>query len=117
MSNLLNISGWSGSDQTLLKSILDQVIPASQDGRIPSAGALPRVADYLSAKINNDTALDQLFRRGLTQANNIASAAFDTLDVDAQRAVVEQLEASEPAFFESLLRHIYMAYYSNTFAN
>jgi len=106
---------WSAPERTLLEQILDQIIPASADGGIPSAGSLG-VADYLSKKTGSEPDLQELLERGLACAAALVDAKggdFSTLGTDDQRAVVEQLEAREPKSFEALLRHTYMAYYSN----
>ena len=45
---------WSESHKALLNRILDEIIPASDDGRIPSGGSLG-VAEYLEARGQGNT--------------------------------------------------------------
>lgn len=94
---------WNDVERKLLDAVLDQIIPASADGRIPAAGALG-VADFIGA----DPALGPLFRQGLTRMVALATSHGDVVDRD----LVTELEREEPAFFAALLRKTYMGYYS-----
>ena len=105
---------WNGDERKLVDGVLNQIIPASADGRIPSAGSLG-VADFLADRIGADPGLKELFQQGLTRAKALLDAAgseLDGLDADGRLEIVRQLEQTEPAFFEALLRHTYMGYYS-----
>lgn len=107
---------WNESERKLIDGILDQIIPASEDGRVPAAGSLG-VADFLSKITDADPALEQLFRRGLSRAVALVNAegeAFDSLDANGRISVVKKIEEEEPEFFEALLRHTYMGYYSRS---
>ena len=109
------LSAWSESERALLNGILARIIPASEDGRIPSA-ASPRVVSYLAEKACAQPGLGALFTRGLTAVVEQAASAggrFESLAPHQQQAILEQLEKNEPEFFEQFLRHTYMAYYSN----
>ncbi|MGI9486853.1 MAG: gluconate 2-dehydrogenase subunit 3 family protein [Geminicoccaceae bacterium] len=95
------------AQRELLDALLDQIIPASDDGRIPAAGAFG-VADFIIGRAVADPELGQLILHGLEKA-----AAF--VDADGIRldpAAVRQLEQEAPASFEALLRQAYMGYYS-----
>lgn len=98
---------WNETERKLLDAILDQIVPASLDGKIPAAGALG-VADFLRQRLDADAELDQLFQRGLRRAAELEATNGEGVDA----AVVSQLEREETAFFEALLRHTYMGYYS-----
>lgn len=41
---------WNEGERKLVDGMLDQIIPASADGRVPSAGSLG-VADFLAHRI------------------------------------------------------------------
>ena len=106
---------WSEPERALLDGILAQLIPASRDGRIPSAATLG-VAQFLAARISRDRDLESLFKQGLAAAHEIISAggrAFDQLDGAGQVSIVARLEQQQPKFFSALLRHTYMGYYSD----
>ncbi|MCP4315468.1 MAG: gluconate 2-dehydrogenase subunit 3 family protein [Hyphomicrobiales bacterium] len=109
-----NREHWSEDERVLLVAILDQLIPANEEKKIPSAGD-PGTALYLAGIAAGDDQIGTLFARGLKRAaelSNTTGGAFVSLNNSEQIAVIRQLEEAEPAFFEALLRHTYMAYYS-----
>jgi len=104
---------WCEAEGRLLGALLDEIVPASADGRVPGAGALG-VADYLAGTAADDPALAALFREGLARAAALAEArgtAFGALDAAGRVAVVATLEREAPEAFAALLRHAYMGYY------
>lgn len=105
---------WSEAEGRLLRALLDRLVPASTDGRVPAAGALG-VAEYLADRASADPSLGTLFRHALTRAAALAEdhgAHFDALDTASRVAVVEVLEGDAPEAFAALVRHTYMGYYS-----
>ena len=95
------------TQRELLDALLDQIIPASEDGRIPAAGALG-VADFISDRIAADVELRRLIQQGLAQAAMLISVNGHRVEPD----VVKLLEEEMPDFFEALIRQTYMGYYS-----
>ena len=98
----------------MLNGLLDQIVPASADGRVPGAGRLG-VAAFLAGKAAGDPALASLIRAVLTRAAALlesGGASFEALDAAGRIAVVEALERAEPDAFKALLQHTYMGYYS-----
>ena len=109
-----NSSLWSEAEGRLLSALLDEIIPASADGRVPAAGALG-VAAFLAGKAADDPALAASFREALTHAARLAEAqgaTFEALDAAGRTTVVKALEQEAPDAFAALLRHTYMGYYS-----
>ena len=107
---------WTECERDLLDGILDQLIPANTARSIPSAGALG-VAEFLAARISAAPGLAELFQHGLATAMALSSlegSSFSALNSDNKIAVLKKLENHEPVFFEALLRHTYMGYYSNS---
>ena len=107
-------SPWSEAESRLLRALLDRLVPASADGRVPAAGALG-TAGYLAERASADPSLAALFRHALAHAAALAAARgadFDALDADSRDAVVEALERDAPEAFAALVRHTYMGYYS-----
>ena len=105
---------WSESRKAFLNQILDEIIPASDDGRIPSGGSLG-VAEYLEAWVKDTPGLEEQFSRVLDRTAVLAErkgGVFEELSSDDRRQVVADLEALEPDFFFALLRHTYMGYYT-----
>ena len=107
---------WSNDERDLLMAVLNQLIPANQGRGIPAAGDAG-IADYLGGIAKGDTKAGHLLSLGLKRAEELASnagGAFVSLDAESQVAVMRQLEAAEPEFFATLIRHSYMAYYSRS---
>ena len=107
-------SPWSETEGRLLSAVLDRIVPASADGRVPAAGALG-VADFLADRASADPPLAALFRQVLARAAALAEARgahFDALDAAERDAIVETLEREAPDAFAALVRHVYMGYYS-----
>jgi len=109
-----NVAAWSESRRALLNRILDEIIPASDDSRIPSAGTLG-VANFLEARTKVTPGLAEQINRGLDRAVTLAErkgGMFEDLSSDDRRQLVADLETLEPDFFSALLCHTYMGYYT-----
>ncbi len=105
---------WNEAEGRLLNGLLDVIVPASADGRVPAAGRLG-VVEFLARKASDDPALAALIRTVLTGAAALVEcrgASFDALDAAGRIAIAEALERAEPDAFTALLRHTYMGYYS-----
>ena len=105
---------WSEAERRLLNGLLNEIVPASADGRVPAAGTLG-VVDFLARKAFDDPGLAALLRTVLTRASALLesrSAKFGALDAAGRIAVVEALERAEPDAFKALLQSTYMGYYS-----
>ena len=106
---------WSESHKALLNRILNEIIPASGDSRIPSGGSL-KVAEYLDDRFKDTPGLEEQFNRGLDRATILVQRkglVLDQLSSDDCRQVVADLEELEPDFFYALLQHVYMGYYTD----
>ncbi|MCY4405647.1 MAG: gluconate 2-dehydrogenase subunit 3 family protein [Rhodospirillaceae bacterium] len=105
---------WNEAEGRLLEGLLDEIVPASADGRVPAAGRLG-VVEFLARKASDDPALAALIRTVLTRAaapEECRGGSFDAMDAAGRIAIVEALEGAEPDAFTALLRHTYMGYYS-----
>ena len=74
---------WSLSRKVFLNGILDVIIPASDDGRIPSGGSLG-VTEYLEARTKDTPGLEEQFNRGLDLAMTLIErrgGVFEDFDV------------------------------------
>ena len=111
---MTDLPPWSEAEGGLLKALLDEVVPAGADGRVPAAGALG-VARFLAERAAGDPELAALLRTLLARAEALAAsrgARFAALDAAGRVAVVEGLERDAPEAFTALLWHTYMGYYS-----
>jgi hypothetical protein len=115
MSNLIESITWSADEKALLNGLLDEIIPASDDGRIPSAGSLG-VEDFIANKAREVPGLAALLKRGLRTAQALLEPKGDTFEAlpPADRlALAKILERREPDFFTALTRYTYMGYYTD----
>ena len=115
MLNLIESIAWSADGKALLNGLLDEIIPASDDGRIPSAGSLG-VEDFIANKAREVPGLGALLERGLRTAQALLEPKGDTFEAlsPADRlALAESLERREPDFFTALTRYTYMGYYTD----
>ena len=115
LSNPIESITWSADEKALLNGLLDEIIPASDDGRVPSAGSL-RVADFIANKAREVPGLADLLKRGLRTAQALLEPKGDSLEAlsPADRlALAKIIERREPDFFTALTRYIYMGYYTD----
>ena len=95
------------TNRPILDAILDELIPPSEDGKIPGAGALG-VAEFLPTA--NAYAPDPT---GSVQTIlDAVPADFVALPRDEKVAALKRVKAAHGQAFEALLRLTYMGYYS-----
>jgi hypothetical protein len=105
------------SDQArALSSVLDELIPPSDDGRMPGAGALGLVARIEDA-VRRSPDLEPALVHGLAALQEAARAAgasdFSSLTREQRVAALEQTATTQPAFLPGLIFHTYTAYYQH----
>ncbi len=94
-----------------LRAVLELIIPASRDGRMPSVAEYD-VAGYARRRGPADlAAIAAELERLETQAQQAFGSAFHALDADRRRAITDELRAREPAFLAQLARLAAMCYY------
>ena len=109
-----DVRPWSEPEGRLLAALLDEIVPASTDGRVPAAGALG-ITEFLASRAADAPELATLLRTLLTRAEALGAshgARFEALDAPGRIALVEALEREAPDAFTALLWHTYMGYYS-----
>ena len=95
------------TSRPVLDAILDELIPPSEDGKIPGAGALG-VAEFLPTA--QAYAPDPA---GSVQTIlDAVSGDFAALPRDEKVAALKRVEAAHGQAFETLVRLTYMGYYS-----
>ena len=99
----------------LLAAVLDRIIPA--EGPMPGAGNLGVVA-FVGRVVTEQAHLRNLFIDGLTEieiaANRQWAAEFGELPDDRKDSTLREVEASNPGFFDELVRQAYNGYYTNS---
>jgi hypothetical protein len=96
-----------------LAAVLDTLIPASEDGAMPGAGAIGLAA---IVREKSETMAD-LVERGLeaadTHARERGAPSFAGLSLADRTAVLRELETSEPGFVPGLVFQTFAAYYQH----
>jgi hypothetical protein len=94
-------------DVKLLAGVLDQVVPARDDCRLPGAGALG-LAEFLAQAAAGDPELRGALAELLAA---LAADGFAELEPAAQVARLSALAESAPGAFRQFLIHTYRGYY------
>ncbi|HIG61292.1 MAG TPA: hypothetical protein EYQ22_10455 [Gammaproteobacteria bacterium] len=95
----------TNAQRNKLGCLLDVLIPASQDGHMPSAGDLDLIA-YLQAK-----AMD--FLPSLIALLDGLDEDFTTVNFDERYQAVKILSNDEPGLFQALIYQAYAVYYQS----
>ncbi len=106
----------TNEETSLLTAVLDEIIPASADGRLPAAGSLG-LADTIATAMRADPELTEAFGRGLTliaeETDARGATSFVELEPAQRREALERVAEKEVEFFESLLAQSAVHYYSH----
>ena len=98
-----------------LKSVLDEVIPVSQDGRLPGAGELGLASEIEQALLETP-ALVPAIEQGLAaleQGADRRGSCFAELEPRDKLDVMNEVAAAQPALLPSLVFHCYVRYYQH----
>jgi hypothetical protein len=99
-----------------LACVLDEIIPPSADGRMPGAGEAG-VAEHVAAALRSSPELEAMVEQSLAALDAAARArggcALAELPKPDQRAVIDQIAASEHALPPVVMLHAYAGYYHN----
>jgi hypothetical protein len=100
----------------ILTLILDELIPSSDDGRLPGAGTLGVTAD-VEAAVNATPALAPVIQGGLAALEGLSRArnvdGFGALSRAERVAVLHEIEGADPVFVPTLMMLAYVGYYGN----
>ena len=115
MSDATPSSSLSPAAHLTLRCVLDELIPASSDGRLPAAGALG-LADHALALVARVPQAPSIVARGLASLDALAHSrgaeCYAALPQPERLAALHEL-AAEGAFLEALLFPTYAAYYQH----
>jgi hypothetical protein len=95
----------NAAQRETLSALLDTILPASDDGRMPSAADLDLIG-YL-----RETAVD--FMPLLASVVEQFDGEFTSLAPSERHATVEAFSTAQPDLFNGLLFHTYACYYQN----
>ena len=104
---------FSESQHELVRVVLDRIVPP--EGKMP--GAAEAALEYLDRVVGGRADYRRLLNDGLVQIEINSRAAygkgFTELPEAERDDVLRGVEASQPGFFQTLVRETYMGYYSN----
>jgi hypothetical protein len=107
---------FTAAQQRVLVHVLDDIIPASGDGRLPAAGQLG-VAAYLDQSLNALPGLKAMIVEGLAALDALArqhnAGGLDALSAEERAAVLAEHAGSEHSFPPILIMHTFAGYYQD----
>lgn len=103
---------FSPEDARTLAAVLDEIIPPSEDGRLPGAGEAGLVA-HVEQAVAADPNLRPAVEQGLAALRAATGGDFEALEGDARREALNGLAAEQPAFLPALLFQTFTGYYQN----
>jgi hypothetical protein len=103
----------SDEQRRALSCVLDEIIPASADGRLPGAGMLGLVA-RIEQVLERSPELVPVIAEGLAGLDAVAGAeGFAALERGDRRAALDEVAAAQPGFLPGLIFHTYLGYYAS----
>lgn len=111
MSEETNVWKFSENEKRVLTSVLDEIIPSSDDGKLPGAGELG-LAGAIEDALRSEPDLRSFVAQGLADLDDIARSRNGGGFAKLSREDKVQL-LNEQAFVLPLTLHAYAAYYQN----
>ncbi len=103
-------------NRILLREVLDEIIPPSDDGSFPGAGGLG-VGERIEEALAERPDVAHLIQQGLASIGDRAErcnpTGFGGLSRSERVAVLREVEAAEPAIFGVLVMQAYFGYYTD----
>jgi hypothetical protein len=116
MSKEAGTPGLSPDERRALASVLDELIPPSEDGALPGAGDIG-LASHVEGTLRLRPELRPALAPGLAALDAIArgrgAASFSDLPRPERVEVLRAAEAEAPAFLPTLTFLTYVGYYEN----
>lgn len=94
-----------------LRAVLDMLVPASADGRMPGAGAMPQVLRHVENLLAQLPALADGLDLLQDEATTRYGTAFATLDETGRSALLDEFAARDPAVLQRLGLEAVTCYY------
>lgn len=109
---------WTAEQHATLNALLDMMIPASADGRMPAASSLGLFDDTGAFTKDAQAKTDHAaLVAGLDEIDAVANSRFDKalakLDATLAKGLVDELRASSAPFFDLLTQHTVARYYKH----
>ena len=101
-----NQDGFTPARERALVAVLDEIIPASADGRLPGAGFTVAAGLLL---VNVGLGYLTLDRSAATRGRG----CFADLSAEERRGVLEEVAVADPGFVPTLMFLAYVSYYAD----
>ena len=105
---------WTESEHEILYRILETLIPASKDGKIPSANNI-LIIEKLKQEAIKDNKFKSLLLDGLKHIKQMLIETgndLNSIDLRNFTNLICKLEDQKSEFFSAFLRQTYIAYYN-----
>jgi hypothetical protein len=102
---------FSDDERRVLASVLDEIIPPSDDGELPGAGQAG-VLDYIEKVLSKLPDLRSMITQGLSDLDRLARDRGERSFLELPRSGKQQV-LGEQAFVFALTLHTYVGYYQN----
>ena len=106
---------WTEQERALIDDLLDVLLPATADGKLPAGSAVPIVAFFL-ARLADLPEFGPALSTVLTALQDVLRgrgvAALRDVALDERAAVVTQVEQSHPAEFRLVAQNAHLGYYT-----
>ena len=103
----------SAHQRCLLDIVLDLIVPASKDGRRPSAAEVDVLGYIRESESHTLDELRDALDRLDAQAAATHGAAFESLEAETRRALLEDIRSREPRFMRTLAMQTVTCYYQD----
>ncbi len=111
-----DVFAFTAEEERMLTSVLDEVIPASDDRRLPGAGELGLTA-HIARTVQQTPMLRPVLEYGLTALTELARkrdpGGFPALSRPERKAVLEEFTATDQFFLPAFLFLVYSGYYQD----
>lgn len=116
MSDETTLLAWSDEQHRALARVIDEIIPPSEDGRLPGAGEVG-VTHYIEQVLRPMPELAAMVVEGLTALEELATQRhaqpFGALSRAQQSELLQVLSMSAQAFPPVLMIHTFAGYYQS----
>jgi hypothetical protein len=102
---------FSNDEASTLASVLDELIPASADGKLPAAGELG-LTSHIDQALQKTAELRTMIVQGLADLDNLARSRHGQRFAELSKQQKVAL-LNEQGFIFPLLLHTYVGYYQN----
>ena len=98
-------------DAAFMTALLDTLIPPSEDGKLPGAGALGLGPQVTTAIVSNTRIATEI--TAALEGVRAQAPGFAALDLPARVEAIRAAEAAHPALIPSITTPLYFAYYQH----